>query len=59
MESVELVAMVEAILSVIERPKEANTRKRFLYKPKTQIVGLGNYAKNSDFRRGKKRSVFG
>lgn len=49
MESVELVAMVEAILSVIERPKEANTRNRFLYKPKTQIVGLGNYAKNSDF----------
>lgn len=59
MESVELVAMVEAILSVIERPKEANTRKRFFYKPKTQIVGLGNYAKNFDFRRGKKRSVFG
>lgn len=40
MESVELVAMVEAILSVIERPKEANTRKRFFTSRKRKSSDL-------------------
>jgi len=42
--------MVEAILSVIERPRnQAGPRK--IYKPKTQNARHGNYAKNLDLPR--------